>query len=131
MCGDWQAAGHGRLHSLRLRWSIRTFFFRFAFGRFLLIEAEAGSFLAGDLNMPQNGTHGIAYACFSGNSDELTSAGGGDGHHRLVGLHLDDVGIRLHGVAFLMEYADDGGLGDGFAELGHLNGYECHGGSAK
>ena len=81
--------------------------------------------------MAQNGADGIADTSFSRDADELTAAGGRDRHHGLVGLDLDDVGIRLHGVAFLMEYADDGGLGDGFAELGHLNGYECHGGSAK
>ena len=51
MGGHWQSAGHGRLDGLDLSWCDGAFFIWFAFGRLLGIEAKAGGFLAGHLNV--------------------------------------------------------------------------------
>ena len=102
-------------------------FHRLAAWFFLLVESKALGLLGADFDLAEDRADGIAGSDFGGQFLDCSRAGCGDSHDGLVGFHLDQVGVGLHGVAGVEENPDDGRLGDGFTELGHLNGNFGHG----
>ena len=91
------------------------------------IQSETrGIFLAG-FEITEHRADGIALAQFDQEFLDLAAARRSHIHRGLVGFHFDDVLVGFHGVAGLDEEIDDGGLGDGLAELRHDDGNLGHG----
>ena len=88
-------------------------------GRGFVVQTETKGLLGGDLDIAEDRAHRITLAFLGVDLEKHTGAGGGEAHHGLVRLHLDDVLIGFNGIAFLEENFDNGGLGDGLAKLGH------------
>ena len=89
-------------------------------------SAEAFGILGRNLESAQGATHRISGVALRGDFDDAPPAGRGYSGGGFVGLHLNEVLIGFHFLAWLDENLDDGGLGDGFAQLRHDNWHLGH-----
>jgi hypothetical protein len=62
---------------------------------------------------------GVTFTLGGGDFPKHAGTGRRDTHDSLVGLDFDDVGIRRDVVPGGKDASHDGGLSDGFPELGH------------
>ena len=126
---DRQAAFDGGFHG---GWSHRffhTLFLNalFGFRRLIFIDSEAFRILIADFDITEHRTDRITLTGFGKDLAEGAGTWGSHPHDRFVGLHLNEVGICVNRIAFFEKNPDNGGLGNGFAELRHENGCKCHG----
>ena len=91
------------------------------------VQTQTRRFFPGGFDAAQRRTHGVAFIQLNRESIEAPAAGRGHGHARLVRLNFDQILAGFHGVTRLDQKADDVGLGDGFAQLGHDDGNLRHG----
>jgi hypothetical protein len=98
----------------------------FGFEGFQGVDAGARDFLLGDLQQAQQASDRVGDALLGLDFRDDPIAERGHAHDRLVGLHLDDFLIGSDRVTHRDAEADDGGLGDGLAELGHEDGDGGH-----
>jgi hypothetical protein len=88
-------------------------------GFFGLEVTEAVGVGVGDFEVTECGADGVAFAFDGAEFDEFAGAGGDNAHDGFVGLDFHDVCVAEDIVSGSGDETDDGGLGDGFAELGH------------
>lgn len=91
-------------------------------------NAERLGRLLSDFECAERGTDGVAGLRHGENLADPPATWRSDGHGGLVGLDLEDVTAGLDGAAGFDQDANDGGFGDGFAELRHQDGDGGHGG---
>ena len=129
MGGNWQSTRHSGFDFLRSGRRVGALLCRLVGRLFRFIQSQALGLLGADFDLTENRPYRVARAVFGQQFRDHSRAGRGDRHHGLVCLDLDEIGISLDAVTFFEEEANDGRLGDRFAELGHFNGNESHGGS--
>jgi hypothetical protein len=74
----------------------------------------------------EDGAYGITFIFFDDPLGEAAGAGTYHGHGGFVGFHFQHFLVVLHEFTGGHQEAHDGGLGDGFAQLRHQNGYVWH-----
>ena len=99
-----------------LRWSLRRW------GCFAVSHTRPQSLCFGDQQVAEHGADGVAGADAAVEGEHLAAAGNGHPHGGLLGFHLHDVLIRGDPVSRGDIHSQEGGLGDGFAELRHEDG---------
>ena len=98
--------------------------------RFLGFEiTHAVGVLLGNIEVSKDGADRVTFTLDRAEFDHRAVARGDDSHDGLVRLDFHHIRVSDHGVAGLGDEADDGGLGDGLAELGHEQGNAGHDGS--
>jgi hypothetical protein len=95
--------------------------------RFERVDAGARDFLFGHFEQAEQRADRVRNPFFCADFGDHSVAERGHAHDCLVGFHLDDFLIGADRVADIESEADDGGLGDGFAELGHQDRDNGHG----
>ena len=93
---------------------------------FQRLHAGAGDFLLGHVEQAEQRADRVGDAFLDANFRNHAVTQGGHAHDRLVGFHLDDFLIGADDIADRHAEADDGGLGDGLAELRHEDGDGGH-----
>jgi hypothetical protein len=95
-------------------------------GRRRCVQPQAGRILGRGGEVPQDRADGITLSDLGQQLFDPARAGGGHIHGGFVRLDFDEVLVGFDFIAGLNEETDDGGFGDGLAQLRHDDGDRGH-----